>query len=72
MLEEIERSRGMEMHWNNPIYLTVKGARIGTKKSKCKVECDNNTSHKVLSGLNKSYASENLYSSWLTKSEHNG
>lgn len=59
------------MYWNNPMYLTVKGARIGRKKSKpVKAKCNEITilPHKVL-GLNKSYASENLYNSQLTKPE---
>lgn len=46
------------------MYLTVKGARIGTKKSKPVNAKWNEITilpHKVLSGLNKSYASKNLY-----------
>lgn len=44
------------MYWNNPIYLTVKGARIGTKMSKVvNAKCNEIPvfPHKVLSGLNK-------------------
>lgn len=56
-LEEIQRFNGREMYWNNPIYLTVKGARIGTKMSKLvNAKCNEIPvfPHKVLSGLNKS------------------
>lgn len=63
------------MYWNNPFYLTVNGARIGIKKSKSVNAKWNEITillHKVLLGRNKSYTSENLYNSRLTKPEqHN-